>query len=169
MLDHASALPDGLSVRPARACDGPFLASLYQSARPDLQLIDEEDEFIQLVVAQQYQALQTGAGTQYPNAIHYIIEKTAANIGALVVDFGANDIRIVYLAFVPPARGHGYGRALLQGVQAAAAKVQCPIYTVVWLTNPRARLHYLAVGFRVAEQNGVAERLVWDSSWPAVC
>ncbi|TJZ79162.1 GNAT family N-acetyltransferase [Chitiniphilus eburneus] len=161
MLDSANALADGLTIRPARPSDEPFLAALYRSARPDLQLIDADPELIESVVAQQYQTLQTGAGTAYPNAMHYVIEKTAANIGALVVDFGPNEVRVIYLAFIPSARGLGFGRTVLQGVQQAARQVHCPVAAVVWRSNPRARQHYIALGFQVEEAGDTAERLVW--------
>ena len=166
MLDSASALPDGLSMRPARSSDEPFLASLYESARPDLQLIDADEELKHLIIQQQYQGLQTGAGTQYPNAMHLIIEKTASVIGALVVDFGPNEVRVVYLAFAPQARGHGYGRAVLQGMQQAATQAQAPLVAVVWRANPRARQHYMAQGFQVDQSEAAAERLIWYPGWP---
>lgn len=161
MLDSGSSLGGGISIRPARTNDGPFLETLYMSARPELQLIDADPELIEAVVAQQYQSLQTGAGTEYPNAMHYVIEKTATPVGSLVVDFGHNEVRVVYLAFIPVARGRGYGRTVLQGVQQAAAQVQCPVATVVWRSNPLARQHYIALGFQVEEAGVAAERLVW--------
>ncbi|MBL0795964.1 GNAT family N-acetyltransferase [Pseudomonas sp. B7] len=152
---------DGLVVRPSRASDGPFLQSLYQSARPDLQWIDGEQEQVQQIVAQQFQVQEQGMGENHPNAMHYIVEKLGTAIGALSTDFGANEIRVLYLAFIPQARGKGYGRTVLQGVQKAAQQVRCPVATVVWANNPHARQHYLALGFAVEERNPAAERLVW--------
>jgi len=32
---------------------------------------------------------------------------------------------------------------------------------VVWASNPQARQHYLALGFRVEESSPGADRLVW--------
>nr|WP_085684346.1 MULTISPECIES: GNAT family N-acetyltransferase [unclassified Pseudomonas] len=159
MTDNLAA--DGLVVRPSRATDGPFLQSLYQSARPDLQWIDGEQEQVQQIVAQQFQVQEQGMGENHPNAMHYIVEKLGTAIGALSTDFGVNEIRVLYLAFIPQARGKGYGRTVLQGVQKAAQQVRCPVATVVWANNPHARQHYLALGFAVEERNPAAERLVW--------
>ncbi|MBX8473084.1 GNAT family N-acetyltransferase [Pseudomonas sp. RIT778] len=159
MTDNLAA--DGLVVRPSRATDGPFLQSLYQSARPDLQWIDGEQEQVQQIVAQQFQVQEQGMGENHPNAMHYIVEKLGTAIGALSTDFGVNEIRVLYLAFIPQARGKGYGRTVLQGVQKAAQQVRCPVATVVWANNPHARQHYLALGFAVEECNPAAERLVW--------
>ncbi|SMQ27791.1 Ribosomal protein S18 acetylase RimI [Pseudomonas helmanticensis] len=161
MTDNAAVAAEGLVVRPARATDGPFLQSLYQAARPDLQWIDGEQEQVQQVIAQQFQVQEQGMGENYPNAMHYVVEKLGSHIGALSTDFGANEIRVLYLAFIPQARGQGYGRAVLQGVQKAAQQIRCPVATVVWTRNPHARRHYLALGFAVEESNPAAERLVW--------
>jgi ribosomal protein S18 acetylase RimI-like enzyme len=157
---------DGLSVRPARDSDGLFLQSLYHSARPDLQFIDADLERVEEVIAQQFQVQEQGIGNEFPNAMHYVVEKLGTLIGALVTDFGPNEIRVLYLAFIPAARGKGYGRALLKVVQQAAQQVCCPVATVVWSNNPHARQHYLALGFQVEERNVAAERLVWYPGQP---
>ena len=152
---------EGLVVRPSRVSDGPFLQGLYQAARPDLQWIDGEHEQVQQVIAQQFQVQEQGLGENFPNAMHYVVEKLGTAIGALSTDFGPNEIRVLYLAFIPQARGQGYGRAVLQGVQSAAQQIRCPVATVDWASNPHARRHYLALGFEVQERNPAAERLVW--------
>ncbi|MGC5703845.1 GNAT family N-acetyltransferase [Pseudomonas sp. NFXW11] len=159
MLHSSSA--SGLSMRPSRASDGPFLQSLYQSARPELQWIDADPELIEQVVAQQFQVQEQGIGERFPDALHYVVEKLDTPIGVLSADFGAHEIRVLYLAFIPAARGQGFGRTVLQGVQQAARQVGCPVATVVWASNPLARQHYLALGFRVEESTPAAERLVW--------
>lgn len=156
-----SVAAEGLVVRPSRVSDGPFLQSLYQAARPDLQWIDGEHEQVQQVIAQQFKVQEQGLGENFPNALHYVVEKLGTAIGALSTDFGPNEIRVLYLAFIPQARGQGYGRAVLQGVQKAAQQVRCPVATVVWASNPHARRHYLALGFEVQESSPAAERLVW--------
>ncbi|WP_191489296.1 GNAT family N-acetyltransferase [Pseudomonas sp. FEN] len=159
MLHNSSAA--GLSMRPSRPSDAPFLQSLYQSARPELQWIDAEPELVEQVIAQQFQVQEQGIGENFPDAIHYVVEKLDTPIGVLSADFGANEIRVLYLAFIPAARGQGFGRSVLQGVQKAAEQVRCPVATVVWASNPQARQHYLALGFRVEESSPAAERLVW--------
>ena len=161
MANSDSVAADGLVVRPSRASDGPFLHSLYQAARPDLQWIDGEQEVVQQVVAQQFTVQEQGLGENFPDAMRYVIEKLDTAIGALTTDFGPNEIRVLYLAFIPQARGRGYGRTVLQGVQKAAQQIRCPVATVVWANNPHARQHYLALGFQVEERNPAAERLVW--------
>ena len=159
MLNNSSAA--GLSMRPSRPTDGPFLQSLYRSARPELQWIDADPEVVEQVVAQQFQVQERGIGEHFPDAMHYVVEKLDTPIGVLSADFGPNEIRVLYLAFIPAARGKGFGRSVLQGVQKAAEQVRCPVATVVWASNPQARQHYLALGFRVEESSPGADRLVW--------
>ena len=159
MLNNASAA--GLSMRPSRPTDGLFLQSLYKSARPELQWIDADPEVVEQVVAQQFQVQERGIGEHFPDAMHYVVEKLDTPIGVLSADFGPNEIRVLYLAFIPAARGKGFGRSVLQGVQKAAEQVRCPVATVVWTSNPQARQHYLALGFRVEESSPGAERLIW--------
>lgn len=161
MTNNSAVAAEGLVVRPSLASDGPFLQRLYQSARPDLQWIDDSVEVVEQVVAQQFQVQEQGLGENFPNAMHYVVEKLGTAIGALSTDFGANEIRVLYLAFIPAARGQGYGRAVLQGVQKAAQQIRCPVATVVWASNPHALGHYLALGFAVQEYNVAAQRLVW--------
>ncbi|EJM92053.1 acetyltransferase [Pseudomonas sp. GM74] len=161
MANNNAVAAEGLVVRPSLASDGPFLQRLYQSARPDLQWIDDSVEVVEQVVAQQFQVQEQGLGENFPNAMHYVVEKLGTAIGALSTDFGANEIRVLYLAFIPAARGQGYGRAVLQGVQKAAQQIRCPVATVVWASNPHALGHYLALGFAVQEYNVAAQRLVW--------
>jgi len=159
MLNNSSAA--GLSMRPSRPTDGPFLQSLYKSARPELQWIDADPEVVEQVVAQQFQVQERGIGEHFPDAMHYVVEKLDTPIGVLSADFGPNEIRVLYLAFIPAARGKGFGRSVLQGVQKAAEQVRCPVATVVWASNPQARQHYLALGFQVEESSPGADRLVW--------
>lgn len=161
MLDNATFAASALSMRPAGTADVPFLERLYRSARPELQQLDAAPEQIETLVAQQYDALQTGAGTQFPNAMHFVVERTAERIGGLIVDFGPNEVRLIYLALLPTARGQGYGRQLLQGLQQAAARTHAPLAVTVWHSNPHSRALYLDLGFVVEESNPAAERLVW--------
>jgi ribosomal protein S18 acetylase RimI-like enzyme len=161
VLGSASSMPDGISVRPAQSGDKPFLETLYHSARGDLGLIQGEADMVQNVRELQYRVLQEGAGNEFPNAMHFVIEKVSERVGGLIVDFGHNEVRVVYLAFIPQARGLGYGRAVLQGVQKAAATAGSPVTVTVWHNNPDAKRHYLALGFKVEESTAVADRMVW--------
>jgi ribosomal protein S18 acetylase RimI-like enzyme len=161
MFSNATFAASALGLRPAGAADAPFLELLYRSTRPELEQLDATPEQIQALAAQQHEVLQAGAGAAFPNAMHFVVERTAERVGALMVDFGPNEVRLIYLALVPALRGQGYGRQLVQGLQQAAARAQAPLAVTVWRSNPRARAMYLALGFVVEEAQPAAERLVW--------
>lgn len=156
----SGGLASGLSMRPATSADQGFLQTLYRDSRPDLQFIEDRD-LREHIIEQQYHVLDVGAGTNYPNAMHFIIEKTATCIGSIIIDFGHNEVRLVYLAMIPAARGKGYGKDVLRGMQQAAERVRCPLAVVVWRNNPQAKQVYLDLGFRVEESQPAAERMIW--------
>lgn len=161
MFDNATFNGSALGLRPANAADAPFLAQLYRSTRPEFAQLDATPEQIEALGTQQYGVLQAGAGAQFPNAMHFVVERVSERVGALIVDFGPNEIRLIYLALLPALRGQGYGRQLVQGLQQAAARTRAPLAVTVWRSNPGARALYLALGFVVEESEPAAERLVW--------
>lgn len=157
----SSDLALGISLRMANDGDRLFLEQTYREARPELDLIDCERDYVELVKEQQMTALQEGIGDKYPNSVKFIIEKARHAIGAVVVNFGHNDLRVVFLACVPSARGFGYGRAALHGIQLAAEKTNLPVTLVALHSNPGSKRIYLEAGFRVAETSPIADLLVW--------
>lgn len=158
----SSSLPgSSLSLRPVAASDAVFLQQLHRSTRPDLAQLALAPEALNVLMAQQYQALLQGAGGEYAGAMHYVIERLAERVGALIVDIGSNEVRIVYIALLPSMRGQGYGEQLLRGLQQAAGKVRAPLVATVWHTNPRARALYLRLGFVVDAAEPGVERLAW--------
>ncbi len=155
---------DVLSLRPARSSDMPMIEQIYQSARPDLQWIDGEPELIETVRQQQWNMMMQCSGEQYPNAMHFMVERAGSTVGTVMVDFGHDEARVVFIAMLPEARGQGYGRSVLQQLQVAARKVGCPLSVIVWRMNHDARRLYLALGFQCEEQSAVADKWVWYPS-----
>lgn len=154
-------IPDGLAMRPARPSDSGFLESLYRSTRDDLRLVDAEDDFVEELIDMQRRAQAEGYETSFPNAMHFVVEKHGEAIGRAMVDFGHNEVRLIDLAFVPKARGQGFGRAVLQSLQQAAAQVRAPLVLTAMQNNLPALRLYAGMGFRAEEANGVYLRMVW--------
>jgi ribosomal protein S18 acetylase RimI-like enzyme len=148
-----SSMAHGLSLRPVRSGDEACINRIYRSARPDLLLIDGEADLIETVQRQQFQVLQMGAGQQFPNAMHFMVEKVGSAVGVVMVDFGHNEVRIIFLAMLPEARGKGYGKVVRQ--------VRCPLAAVVWHNNGQARKLYQSLGFVLEEPGAMADKLVW--------
>ncbi len=161
-------LTNGLSIRPARDNDKSFIALLHNSTRDDLRLIDAEDDFIETLIEQQHHAQTVGYGEMFPNAMYFIIEKQFERIGRVVIDFGMNDVRLIDLAFIPLARGKGYGSDVIQMLQKAAAMNRVPLTLSVINHNYAAKALYLRLGFLVQSSTGMHEQLIWYPNQPTI-
>lgn len=161
MLTGTKSLPDNLVIRPARPEDNDFLKSLYRSERDDLRLLDAETDFIEELIDIQYRAKTQGYADRFPNAMYFVVERLGVPIGRLVVNFGPHEVRLVDIAFVPVARGHGYGTHVIKTVQFAAAHIQAPVALTVSRDNVSARLAYAALGFQVECSDAMTDHLVW--------
>lgn len=155
-------LPHGLSIRPARPSDEPFLTSLYRSTRDDLlNFLDAEQDFIEDLIERQFQAQTVGYGGSYPNAMYFIVEKLDQAVGRVSIDFGSNEVHILDIAFIPQARGKGYGESVISALQQVAGKIFVPLSLVVESNNTIAKHLYLKLGFQVEELQPPHERWVW--------
>lgn len=148
-------------MRPSMAADKPFLEALHESIRQDLMLIDDEQDFIKSIVDMQYQAQTQSYGEQYPNAMYFVIEKHHEKIGKVTVDFGHNEVRIVEIAFIPQARGLGFGEVILRSLMAAAEQSKAPLTLTVANNNPVAYQFYLRLGFQVVEEASMYTLMSW--------
>lgn len=154
-------LPKGLHIRPARSSDNFFLQKLHHSVRQDLQLIDGEQELIETVVEMQFTAQTQGYGDTFPNAMYFIIEKHHEKIGKATLDFGHHEIRLLDIAFLPEAKGHGFGKGIIQSFQTCAAQLAVPLSLSVEQINLQARQLYLSLGFQIESVQPPYEFMVW--------
>lgn len=137
------------------------MESLYSSTRDDLRQIAAERDLIEEIITQQHRAQTTGYGNMYPNAYYFIVEKLGDKIGRIVVDIGDTEVRLVDIAFIPLARGKGYGAHVLRALQQAAAQCRAPLALTVNRHNLPARNLYLTLGFRSEGGHPMLERMVW--------
>lgn len=154
-------LPKGLHIRPSASSDKPFLERLHRSTRSDLQALDADREMVESLIEMQYEAQTEGYGDQFPNAMYFIVEKHHQPIGKATIDFGANEVRLVDLAFLPEARGHGFGKAIIQSFQKCAEQVAAPMSLTVEQVNWRAKQLYSRLGFQTASVSPPYELMVW--------
>ncbi|MBB1384636.1 GNAT family N-acetyltransferase [Pseudoalteromonas sp. SG45-5] len=154
-------IPKGLNIRPSNAADKPFLEKLHNTMRQDLQLIDAEKDFVESIVEMQFKAQTQGYGEKFPNAMYFVIEKHHEAIGKATIDFGPNEIRIVDIGFLPSARGHGFGSAIIQSFQSAALQSGAPLTLVVEQCNFAAKQLYARLGFQVESISPPYEFMAW--------
>ncbi|TMN90436.1 GNAT family N-acetyltransferase [Pseudoalteromonas phenolica] len=154
-------IPQGLHIRPSKPSDTPFIEKLHREVRQDLQCIEGEQDFIESIVDMQLKAQTQGYGAQYPNAMYFIIEKNGEPIGKATLDFGHNEIRLIDIGFLIAARGHGFGRAIIQSFQHCAAQSAVPLTLSVLSHNLVVKRLYLELGFQVSEVQSPYELMIW--------
>ena len=144
-------MPDGLSVRPSSTSDQPFLNQLFKSTRDDLDFIDGELDFIEHVKESQQEAQADSYQDMFPNAMYFVIEYHNERAGRVILDFGANEIRIVDISLIPAARGKGLATGVLQGFIHCAEQARAPLKLAVLSRNVAAKGLYAKLGFVLEE------------------
>src|SRR5438067_282612 len=98
----------GLTFRPMRDADLPFLARLYASTRTqELAAVPWSDAEKAAFLEAQFQAQHAHYQQHYPGAERLIIMYGDAAIGRLYVDRWRREHRIVDVALLPERRGRG--------------------------------------------------------------
>ena len=164
MIPGGLGLTGGLGLRPARPADAGFFETLYKASRDDIRMADAVEDYIELVIDQQYESRQLMYERSFPNAWHFVIELHSESVGRLVLDFGPNEVRVVDILFAKHAQGRGYGRQLLLGLQKASAMVRTPLTLTVNPLRPRLKQFYADLGFVVEDGKPTAELMVWYPS-----
>lgn len=154
-------LPLGLTIRASAVSDRVFLEKLHHSVRQDLQHIAAEKDLVETLVAMQLQAQTQGYGDQFPNAMYFIIEKQQQPIGKASIDFSDELVHLIDIAFIPEARGLGFGKAVLQALQHCAAQVAAPMLLSVEQQNNAAKTLYQSLGFATEVVQPPYERMIW--------
>lgn len=143
----------GLSFRPIGNDDLPFLAALYASTREEeLAVSGWPDAAKRDFLAQQFAAQHSHYMRHYPGAERLIVEHDAAVIGRLYFVHWARECRIIDIAFLPEARGRGFGSAALGDLIDQAGDKVVSIH--VERMNPALSL-YRRLGFAMMEDKGV--------------
>ena len=155
-----------LGARAAQDGDVDFLARLYASTRMDLHSATANPAFVASLIAMQQRLQGAGYRRDFPHAATVLLERQGTPCGRIVVDAGADALRLVDLALLPQARGQGLGRHILGALQRWAASDALPLALSVHHSNPGARRLYLALGFQSRSRNDVAEQLQWTPVTP---
>lgn len=154
-------LPSGLHIRPSHISDKAFLEKLHHAVRQDLQYIDADKDLIESIVEMQFKAQIQGYGEQFPDAMYFVIEKHQQPIGKATIDFSDEFVHLIDIAFIPEARGQGFGKAVLQAFQQCAAQVAAPMLLSVEQQNNVAKQLYYQLGFVTQQIQPPYERMIW--------
>jgi N-acetylglutamate synthase-like GNAT family acetyltransferase len=152
MLQGLARLPNGLSVRPARPSDKPFLRKLVDDKYSDLkETTNLSRDQLEHLMEVQLTAQNSGYGAMHPNALYFIIEKAGQSIGKLTLGQDGEGARIIDLGFVGKAQGKGYGQAVVLSILAACGQSKCPLTVTANVTNIALTAFLKQHGFEVAD------------------
>lgn len=152
----------GISFRPIREEDLPFLCAVYASTRTEeLARSGWPAEMQQQFLAQQFEAQHRHYQRHYPDAEWLVIERGGEAVGRLYMEEWPSQTRIIDISLLPEARGGGAGEAILRDLMRDAAGKGKRVSIHVERENPAMRL-YLRLGFVAVEQQQVYDRMEWD-------
>lgn len=164
MFDGPALTARGLSLRPARDADAPFLRALFETARPDAAILAAWPEQVRRpFLDQQFQFQTIHYARVYPDADRLLVTADGAPIGRLIVSRQPEQWCVVDIALLPAWRGQGIGALLVQSIQAAARRARAPCVRLsVDVRNPARRL-YARLGFAAVEEaDGMANvEMAW--------
>ncbi|TFI57765.1 N-acetyltransferase [Sphingomonas parva] len=156
-----AAGPLGVGYRPADEADLPFLFGVYASTRlEELAQTGWPAEMQTIFLRQQFDAQHHHYRTYYSEAEWLVVQWRGADVGRLYFEEWPSQVRIIDIALLPAARGHGLGAAILQDMLALAAGLSKAASIHVEKNNPAMRL-YRRLGFATVEDKGVYDLMEW--------
>jgi ribosomal protein S18 acetylase RimI-like enzyme len=151
----------GVSLRPERDDDRPFLQKLYGTTREmELQNVPWTDEQKALFVEMQFSAQTAHYKDAYSDAEFWVIERDAVPVGRLYLHQQPDDLRIVDIALLPEERGSGLGTEILETIMDEASARGSAVSIHVEMFNPALKL-YDRLGFRHVADQGVYYLMKW--------
>lgn len=154
-------LSGGVALRLAGPSDRDFLFRLFIEARPWLSWAEGDRDFVYALYEQQYEAMQTGQESAYPEHLDLLIERTGDCVGRVVVDLGYVDWRITEFQIMTAARGQGIGSNVVRGLQAAAARGGVSLSLSTPIFGSQTHRLYEQLGFRISSSDGVLYQMIW--------
>jgi ribosomal protein S18 acetylase RimI-like enzyme len=155
------SLPPDVGLRPIVDADLPLLERIYGSTRvEELAQTDWDEAGKAAFIAFQFQAQHLHYTTHYHDAQFFVIERDGEAVGRLYLHWRERELRIVDIALLPDARGHGLGGALLKALMDAAAAAGKTVSIHVEQMNPAMRL-YQRLGFRRIGEHGIYHLMEW--------
>ena len=151
-----------VTLRPITDEDLGFLRDLYASTREEelAQATDWSPEQKRAFLTQQFEAQHHHYRTYYTGASFDLVVGDGRPIGRLYVSRWEREIRVIDIAMVPAARGHGIGSALLRELLDEAAQTGRCVSIHVERFNPAQRL-YRRLGFRAVDDTGPYLLMEW--------
>jgi ribosomal protein S18 acetylase RimI-like enzyme len=144
------------TLRPAQEEDEALLLEIYSSTRADeMALVPWDAAQKQAFLQMQFSAQQKHYRSYFPHATHEMILADGQPVGRLYVDRRETEIRILDIALLPQARGHGIGTQIMLDLmkEAECRKQSCSIYVESF---NRSLGLFQRLGFVKTEESGAS-------------
>ena len=157
----SSAAIYGLAYREATDTDLPVLEEIYASTRrAEVAATGWPPEQQQAFLKSQFEAQHQHYRDHYPDAAWLLILRGSEVVGRLYLEDWTRELRIIDIALLPSARGHGWGEAVLRDLMDATGATGRAVSIHVEKQNPAMRL-YRRLGFQTLEEKGVYDLMAW--------
>ena len=148
----------GISLRPERPEDDPFLFAVFASTREEeLALTNWDAPMRHAFLNQQFAAMRQGYRSMFPTGEFLIIELAGQPIGLMVLNRNEKEIRVVDLALLPAERNKKIGTTLMREI-CTASKVPVRLHV---LKYNRALPWYARLGFVRIGDAGIYDEMEW--------
>ena len=156
-MPHGNPLVVGLirvELRPISPSDRPFLLRLFADLRrPAFLEIGWSGADLEVLLESQFKLQSSAYASRYPDGEFLLVLEAGQPIGRLYMASLPEELRVVDLALVEPARGRGIGTHLLQLVCRRADAERRLVRFYVEVRNRAQRL-YERMGFRPVAEEG---------------
>lgn len=153
-----------VTLRPVAAEDDAFLCAVYGSTREEeLAQVPWTAEQRAVFIRFQFDAQQRHYQSEFPHAVHQIILRDGVPVGRLYVDRRAHELRILDLALLTAARGHGIGSWLLQRLMEEAATARLPL-TIQLDRFGRGHALFARLGFAPVSESESHTLYQWEGN-----
>ncbi len=151
-----------IEMRPAEAADQAFLEQLHASTRgADQRMVACDSRTEAMLMALQLRARQSQLHALYPYGDLAIIVERERPIGALHVNYGSDELRILDISLLPECRNRGIGLGLLRSLQAQGVRMRVPVRVDV-LPGSRTQRLLQRCGFTQSCGNGLYHVMEWQ-------
>lgn len=130
------------SLRPATAADFEFMYSVYASGRSEeLAAVPWSPEQKESFLRSQSHAQLAYYAEHYPNAEYSIVVVDGIDVGRILTEHRAEDLRLMDMGLLPEHRAKGVGTALVADIVARGEALGLPVVLHVESFNPARRLY----------------------------
>jgi ribosomal protein S18 acetylase RimI-like enzyme len=152
----------GVTFRPIRDADLPFLSRVYASTRlEELAPVPWSDAEKAAFLDSQFRAQHAHYQQHYKTAERLIVLHGGEPIGRLYLDRWMREHRVVDIALLPAHRGQGLGTAIMRDLLDEAAAAGKALSIHVEKFNPAQRL-YERLGLVRVGETGAYDLMRWE-------